>query len=66
MGFDDALNKAKQAASDHPEAVDKGIDAASDQVTQRTNDDVDQHVERGADAARDRFGSGAGNDEQGS
>ena len=47
MGFDDALNK-----------VEQGLDGATEQVKDRTPDNVDGHVDKGADAARDRLGLG--------
>lgn len=62
MGFDDALNKAKGLANDNPDKVEQGIDAAAEQIKQRTPDNVDQQVDAGADAARDRLGLG-GDDE---
>ncbi|MGO1977708.1 antitoxin [Brachybacterium tyrofermentans] len=58
MGFDDALNKAKDYAGENPDKVNQGLDAASDQVKERTPDNIDEHVDTGADAARDRFGLG--------
>ena len=58
MGFDDALNKAKDLAGEHSDQVSKGIDGAADQVKERTPDNVDQHVDTGADADRDKLGLG--------
>ena len=68
MGFDDALNKAKDYANDNQDQVNQGLDAAGDQVKERTPDNLDQHVDTGADAARDHFGLGGDEnkgDEQG-
>lgn len=65
MGFDDALNKAKDLAGDNPDKVDQGIDAATDQIKERTPDSVDEHVDSGADAARDQFGLGGDDKEKG-
>lgn len=64
MGFDDALNKAKDAAGEHPDKVNQGIDGATDQIKDRTPDQVDEHVDSGADAARDQFGLGGGDEEE--
>lgn len=64
MGFDDALNKAKDYANENPDKVEQGLDGASDQIKERTPDSVDGHVDSGADAARDHFGLG-GDDNQG-
>jgi hypothetical protein len=58
MGFDDALNKAKDFAGDNSDKVNQGIDGAADQVKERTPDNIDQHVDTGADAARDKLGLG--------
>lgn len=69
MGFDDALNKAKDFANENPDKVEQGLDGASDQIKDRTPDSVDGHVDSGADAARDHFGLGGedndGEDNQG-
>lgn len=58
MGFDDALNKAKGFADDNPDKVSQGLDSASDQIKERTPDNIDGHVDTGTDAARDRLGLG--------
>lgn len=58
MGFDDALNKAKGLAGENSDKVDQGIDAATEQIKDRTPDQYDKHVDSGADAARDQFGIG--------
>jgi len=58
MGFDDALNKAKDFAGENSDQVSQGIDGAADQVKERTPDNIDQHVDSGADAARDQLGLG--------
>lgn len=60
MGFDDALNKAKDVAGENSEQVEKGIDGASDQIKERTPDQVDGGVDKAGDAARDHLG-GDGN-----
>lgn len=56
MGFDDALKKAKDLAGQNEEAVEKGIDAATEQVKERTPDQFDGKVDDAADAARDQLG----------
>lgn len=58
MGFDDALNKAKDFASDNPDKVEQGLDGASDQIKERTPDSAHGHVDTGTDAARDHLGLG--------
>lgn len=58
MGFDDALNKAKDLASENPEKAEQMLDAAGEQVKERTPDNVDDQVDSGMDAARDKFGLG--------
>lgn len=62
MGFDDALNKAKDFANDNPDKVEQGLDGASEQVKNRTPDNIDGHVDTGTDAARDRLGLGGDKD----
>jgi hypothetical protein len=63
MGFDDALNKAKDYAGENPDKVEQGLDGASEQIKDRAPDSVDGHVDTGADAARGHLG--LGDDEQG-
>lgn len=65
MGFDDALNKAKNLASENPEQAEQMLDAAGEQIKERTPDNVDGQVDSGLDAARDKFGLG-GDENQGS
>lgn len=55
MGFDDALNKAKDAAGDNQDKVNKGIDGVSEKAQDRAPDQVDGGIEKGADAAKDKF-----------
>lgn len=56
MGFDDALNKAKDVAGDHPDQVNQGIDAAAQKGKDVAPDQVDGQIDKGADAARDHLG----------
>ena len=58
MGFDDALNKAKDFAGENSEQVEQGIDGASDQIKERTPDHFDGGVDQAGDAARDQLGLG--------
>ena len=58
MGFDDALNKAKGFASKNSDQTEQALDTASEKIKERTPDNVDGHVDKGADAARDRLGLG--------
>ncbi|ASK65230.1 hypothetical protein CFK39_04610 [Brachybacterium avium] len=62
MGFDDALNKAKSLASENPEQAEQMLDAAGEQIKDRTPDNVDGQVDKGVDAARDKFGLGGEDD----
>lgn len=64
MGFDDALNKAKDFASDTPDKAEQVLNTAEEKSTERTPDSVDGHVASGADAARDQLGPG-GDDKKG-
>lgn len=63
MGLGDALNKAKGLAGDNPDKVEQGIDAATEQVKERTPDQYDSKVDDAAGAARDQLGLG-GDDKQ--
>lgn len=65
MGFDDALNKAKDFAKDNPDKVDKGLDSASDQVKNRVGDEHHDKIDSAGDAARDRLGLGDQDDKGG-
>ncbi|MEE1618136.1 antitoxin [Brachybacterium sp. J144] len=56
MGFDDALNKAKGLAEENPEQVEQALDAAGEQIKERTPDNVDGQVDEGVEAAKDKFG----------
>ncbi|EWS81943.1 hypothetical protein BF93_14035 [Brachybacterium phenoliresistens] len=62
MKFDDALNKAKDLASENPDQVDAVTEAVTDKIKERTPDQVDGYVDQGAEAARDQLGLGG--DEQ--
>ncbi|MGP5266371.1 antitoxin [Brachybacterium alimentarium] len=65
MGFDDALNKAKDVAGKHSDQANQGIDAATDKVKDRTPGQFDKHVDSGGDAARDQLGLGGDKDKGG-
>ena len=54
-------DKAKQFAEDNPDKVDQGIDKAGDAVGDRTGGKHAEQVDKGQDAARNKFG---GNGEQ--
>ena len=63
MGFDDALNKAKGFAGDHPDQTDQALNAASDKGKDLAPDQVDGAIDKGSDTARDQLGLG-GDDEK--
>lgn len=65
MGFDDALNKAKDFAKDNPDKVDKGLDSASDQAKSRVGDEHHDKIDGAGDTARDRLGLGDQDDKGG-
>lgn len=58
MGFDDALNKAKDYAGDHEDQVNKGLDGAADKAKDIAPDQADGAIDKGGDAARDQLGLG--------
>lgn len=49
-------DKAKQFAEDNPDKVDQGIDKAGDAVDDRTGGKHAEQVDKGQDAARNKFG----------
>ncbi len=57
MGFmDDAkdmLDKAKDAAAEQSESVKGGIDKAADFASDKTGGKYDEHIDKGADTAKD-------------
>lgn len=65
MGFDDALNKAKDFAKDNPDKVDKGLDSASDQAKSRVGDEHHDKIDGAGDSARDHLGLGGQDDKGG-
>lgn len=58
MGFDDALNKAKDLAGKNPEQAENLLDTAGEQIKARTPDNIDGHVDSGLKATRDALGLG--------
>lgn len=62
MGFDDALNKAKDFAGEHEEQAGQFVDGAEQKATDLAPDQFDGAVGQGADQAREQFG--LGQDEQ--
>ena len=52
------LDKAKELLTRHDDKVDKGLDKAAEQADQRTGPQHTEHVEKGAQAAKDRTGGG--------
>ena len=57
MGFDNALNQAKDVAGQHQDQVNQGIDAAAEKGKDLAPDQVDGYVDQGADYAKGQFGS---------
>lgn len=64
MGFDDALNKAKDFAGDHEDQVNQGIDGATDKAKDLAPDQADGAIDKGSDAARDQLGLGGDDKEK--
>jgi len=48
-------DKAKDAAGNHQDKVDQGIDKAGDAVDEKTGHKFEGQVDHGQDAARDRL-----------
>lgn len=55
MGLGDAFNKAKDAAADHPEQVEQGIDAVGEQATNRLGEEHADKINQGTDAAKEHL-----------
>lgn len=53
MGFDDALNKGKQALDGHGDKVDGAIDKASQKAQDAAPDQADGAIQNAADKAKD-------------
>lgn len=56
MGFDDALNKAKDFAGDHKDESDKAIDGASQKAQDAAPDQLDGGIDKGATGLKDSIG----------
>lgn len=57
MGFlDDALDKAKDMASEHSEQVSAGLDKAADLADEKTGGKYGDQIDGGVDKAKDALG----------
>jgi antitoxin protein of toxin-antitoxin system len=64
-GLGDLAGKAKKAAEDHPDQVDKAADKAQDLAEDRTGHQHDQQIDRGVDAAQKSYGGNADDADRG-
>ena len=53
MGIGDFADKAKDLAADNADKVKGGIDSAADMADEKTGGKHSDHVDTGADAAKD-------------
>ena len=53
MGIGDFADKAKELASEHEDVVKEGIDKAADVADEKTAGKYSDHVETGAEKAKD-------------
>ena len=53
MGIGDFVDKAKDLAAEHEDAVKDGIDKAADFVDEKTGGEHSEHIDKGAEAAKD-------------
>ena len=53
MGFGDMIDKAKDLVGGNKEAVKGGIDKAADAADQATGGKASDHIDTGADKAKD-------------
>jgi len=57
MGFlDDAVNKAKDAVSDHPDQVEGALDKAGEFADDKTGGKYGDQIDGGVDKAKDALG----------
>jgi antitoxin protein of toxin-antitoxin system len=52
------LDKAKDAAEQHDDKVDQGLEKAGDAADQKTGGKYDDKIDKGVDAAQERTGDG--------
>lgn len=52
------LDKAKDAAEQHDDKVDQGLEKAGDVADQKTGGGHGEQIDRGVDAAQERTGQG--------
>ncbi|SHM78399.1 antitoxin [Actinacidiphila paucisporea] len=64
-GLGDLAAKAKKAAQEHPDQVDKAADKVQDFVQDHTGHRHDQQIDRGVDAAQRSYGGNADDPERG-
>ena len=62
MGIGDFVDKAKDLAAEHEDEVKDGIDKAADLADEKTGGKYSEHIDGGADAAKD-FVEGLDDDE---
>lgn len=55
--FDDFKDKATDAASEHSDKVEGGVDKAGDALNEATGGKFEDKIESGKDAVSDRLGS---------
>ena len=53
MGVGDFIDKAKDLASEHEEEVTEGIDKAADFADEQTGGKYSDHIDTGAEKAKD-------------
>ena len=52
----DVFHEAEKYAEDHPEQVDKGIEAAAREAEKRTGDRYDKEIDKGVSEIEQRLG----------
>ncbi|MEX0429394.1 antitoxin [Nocardioides sp. DS6] len=57
MGFlDDAIDKAKDLAEDHPDQVSAGLDKAEGLINEKTGGKFEDQLDGGVEKAKDALG----------
>jgi hypothetical protein len=52
------MDKAREAADQHDDKVDQGLDKAGDVADQKTGGKYDEQIDKGVDTAQQRTGDG--------
>ncbi|WP_040161901.1 antitoxin [Mobilicoccus massiliensis] len=63
--FDNLADQAKNAASQHPDQVNQGIDQAGQMANEKTGGQHGDHIDQGADQVKQHLGTNQDDQQQG-